>query len=129
TFCRLAKRYASCPDAKQTGGKLWVERGQTVPAFDRLAFRLRTRGLSRPFETRFGWHIVEPLSKAVPVGPLIRLRVVGVKAATDPSPIGTVTLTPAFNRVYGFDSRYSDLCIPVKLGPGAADIARLTMAP
>jgi PPIC-type PPIASE domain/FtsX-like permease family/MacB-like periplasmic core domain len=125
-FGRLAKRYSNFPDAKQTGGKLWVEHGgQTPPAFDRLAFRLRTRELSRPIQTRFGWHIIEPLSRAVPVGPLIRLRVVGVKAATDPYPIGTVTLTPAFNRVYGFDSQYSDFLIRVKLRHGAADIAAL----
>src|SRR5438876_7813401 len=125
SFGRLAKRYSNFPDAKQTGGKLWVERGQTVRAFDRLAFRLRAGELSRPFQTKFGWHIVEPLSKAVPVGPLIRLRVVGVKAATDPYPIGTVTLTPSFDRVYGFASRYSDFSIPVKLRHGAADIPAL----
>ena len=125
-FARLARRYSD--DAAKTGGKLWVERGQTVPAFDRLAFRLRTHELSHPFETRFGWHIVEPLSKAVPVGPLVRLRVVGVKAPTDPYPIGTVTLTRAFDRVYGFDSRYSDFSIPVKLRHGSADIAALATA-
>jgi hypothetical protein len=128
SFARLAKRYSDIPDAAKTGGKLWVERGQTVPAFDRLAFRLRAHELSHPFETRFGWHIVEPLSKAIPVGPLVRLRVVGVKAPTDPYPIGTVTLTRAFDRVYGFDSRYSDFSIPVRLRHGAADISALATA-
>ncbi len=128
SFAGLAKRYSDVPDAKVTGGKLWVERGQTVPAFDRVAFRLPTHELSRPFETRFGWHIVEPLSQAVPVGPLIWLRVVGVKAATDPYPVGTVTLTPAFDRAYGFASRYSDFWVPVKLRHGAADIAALATA-
>ncbi len=128
SFAGLAKRYSDAPDAKVTGGKLWVERGQTVPAFDRLAFRLPTHELSRPFETRFGWHILEPLSQAVPVGPLIWLRVVGVKAATDPYPVGKVTLTPAFDRAYGFASRYSDFWVPVKLRHGAADIAALATA-
>ena len=128
SFAGLAKRYSDFPDAKVTGGKLWVERGQTVPAFDRLAFRLPTHELSRPFETQFGWHILQPLSQAVPVGPLIWLRVVGVKAATDPYPVGTVTLTPAFDRAYGFASRYSDFWVPVKLRHGAADIAALATA-
>jgi ABC-type lipoprotein release transport system permease subunit len=127
-FDRLAKRYSDFPDAKQTGGKLWVERGQTVPAFDGLAFGLRTHELSRPFETRYGWHILEPLSNRVPVGPLIRLRVVGIKAATDPYPIGTVTLTPAFDRAYGLAIRYSDFWIPVKLRHRGADIAALKRA-
>jgi putative ABC transport system permease protein len=63
-----------------------------------------------------------------PVGPLIRLRVVGVKAATQPYPIGTVTLTRAFDRAYGLVSRYSDFSIPVKLRQGAADIPALGAA-
>jgi hypothetical protein len=63
-----------------------------------------------------------------PVGPLIRLRVVGVKAATEPYPIGTVTLTRAFDRAYGSASRYSDFSIPVKLRHGPADIPALGAA-
>src|SRR5436190_1059528 len=69
SFGRLAKRYSNDKDSKQTGGKLWDERGRFVPAFERVVFRLRTHELSHPFRTRFGWHVVEPLSKAVPVGP------------------------------------------------------------
>src|SRR5262249_18170797 len=34
SFARLARRYSDFPDAEKTGGRLWVERGQTVPAFD-----------------------------------------------------------------------------------------------
>lgn len=126
SFARLAARYSDAPDAGPDG-KLWVERGHHR-AFDRFAFRLRTGELSRPIEMRFGWIILEPLSKAVAAGRLIRLRVVGVKAATDPYPVGTVALTPAFDRVYDFDSRYSDFWIPVKLRHGGADIAALERA-
>src|SRR5829696_1774017 len=63
-----------------------------------------------------------------PVGPLIGLRVVGISAATRPYPIGTVTLTRAFDRAYGLASRYSDFSIPVKLLQGAADIPALAAA-
>ena len=124
SFSRLAKRYSDDLDSKQAGGKLWVERDQT----DRFAFRLRTREISRPFPTGFGWDIVEPLSNPVPVGPLIRLRVVGIKAATDPYPIGTVTLTRAFDRAYRLDIRYSDFYFPVRLRQGAAGISALARA-
>ncbi|MFL5920966.1 MAG: FtsX-like permease family protein [Gaiellaceae bacterium] len=127
SLARLAQRYSDVPDAKVTGGKLWAERGR-VPAFERVAFRLRTHALSHPFRTGFGWHIVEPLTKVVPVGPLLRLRVVGIKAATEPYPIGTLTLTPAFDRIYRFDIRYSDFVIPVRLRHGAADIPTLARA-
>jgi PPIC-type PPIASE domain/FtsX-like permease family len=134
SFARLAARYSDFPDAKATGGKLWivprstpVPSGccQTVKAFDRVAFGLRVHELSRPFKTRFGWHIVQPLSKLVPGGPLIRLRVVGVKATTDPYPVGTVTLTPAFHRAHWVDSRYAEYWISVRLRHGAADIPAL----
>jgi FtsX-like permease family/PPIC-type PPIASE domain len=128
SLTRLARRYSDIPDAKATGGKLWDERGHFVPAFERVAFRLRTHKLSHPFRTRFGWHVVEPLMKVVPVGPLIRLRVVGIKASTDPYPIGTVTLTRAFDRAFRFDIRYSDFYIPVKLRHGAAGLSALARA-
>ena len=128
SFARLARRYSDVPDAKVTGGALWDERGYLFPAFERVAFRLRTHALSHPFRTRIGWHIVEPLTKVVPVGPLIRLRVVGIKAATEPYPIGTVTLTQAFDRAYRFDIQYSDFFIPVKLRHGAAGLSALARA-
>jgi hypothetical protein len=128
SFARLAQRYSDISDAKATGGKLWDERGNFVPAFERVAFRLRTHELSQPFQTRFGWQVVEPLTKVVPVGPLIRLRVVGIKAATDPYPIGTVTLTRAFDRAYSLDINYSDFYFPVRLRQGAAGISALARA-
>ena len=128
SLARLARRYSDVPDAKVTGGALWDERGYLFPAFERVAFRLRTHALSHPFRTRIGWHVVEPLTKVVPVGPLIRLRVVGIKAATEPYPIGTVTLTQAFDRAYRFDIQYSDFFIPVKLRHGAAGLSALARA-
>ena len=60
--------------------------------------------------------------RLVPGGRLVRLKVVGVEATTDPYPIGKVLLTPAFDRVYGFDSRYFDSQISVRLRHGAADL-------
>ncbi len=131
SFARLAGRYSAVPDARVTGGKLWVERGavavpdgccHVVRNFERIAFRLRTRELSRPLKTRFGWHIVQPISDVVAGGRVIRLRVVGVKATTDPFPIGTVELTPAFYRAYGFDSVIGNWTLLVRLRRSAADI-------
>ena len=138
SFARLAARYSDFPDAGATGGRLWiVPRSIPVPGgccqvtpkpFDRVAFGLGVDQLSRPFKTRFGWHIVQPLSTVVPGGPLIRLRVVGVKATTDPYPAGSVTLTPAFHRSYWVDSRYAAYWVSVRLRHGAADIPALGLA-
>jgi PPIC-type PPIASE domain/FtsX-like permease family len=138
SFRRLAARYSDFPDAGATGGKLWIMSRsypvpggccQTVKAFDRVAFALHVHELSRPFKTRFGWHILEPLSTLVPGGPLIRLRVVGVKATTDPYPAGSVTLTPAFHRAYWVDSRYAAYWVSVRLRHGVADISALGRPP
>jgi parvulin-like peptidyl-prolyl isomerase len=62
-FAALAKKYSQDPSSKSQGGKLTVSRGQTVPPFDRAAFSLDTRAISRPIKTQYGWHIIQPLSK------------------------------------------------------------------
>ena len=121
-FATLAKKYSDDPAGKLEGGKLWITRGQTVEPFDSTAFRLHTGAISRPLKTHYGWHIVQPLSRLVPGGRLVRLKVVGVKATTDPYPISKVLLTPAFDRVYGFDSQYFDRELSVRLRHGAADL-------
>jgi hypothetical protein len=121
-FATLAKRYSDYPDSALVGGRLWITRGKTVEPFDSTAFRLRTGAISRPLKTKFGWHIVQPISPPVPVGRRVLLRVVGVKATTDPYPLGKVLLTPAFDRVYGFDSVYFDQELSVRLRHGADDL-------
>ena len=122
-FATLAKKYSDDPAGKLEGGRLWITRGQTVEPFDSTAFRLPTGAISRPLKTRrYGWHIVQPISPPVPGGPRILLKVVGVKATTDPYPLGKVLLTPAFDRVYGFDSQYFDNELSVRLRRGADDL-------
>jgi hypothetical protein len=121
-FAVLAKEYSDDPAGKLEGGRLWIARGETFEPFESTTFGLRTRAISQPLKTRYGWHIVQPLSGLVPTGRLVSLKVVGVKATTDPFPLGNVLLTPAFDRVYGFDSVYFSYLISVRLRRGAADI-------
>ena len=124
-FAQLARRYSDFPDARLTGGRFWASRHQEVESFDQVAFGLPTGGLSRPIRTRFGWHIVQPVSPIVAGGELIRLRVVGIAATTAPYPLGSATLTPAFHHRYWVDSRYASYSIWVRLRHGAADIPAL----
>jgi parvulin-like peptidyl-prolyl isomerase len=60
-FAALAKKYSQDPSSKSQGGKLTVSKGQTVPPFDRAAFSMRTRAISKPIKTQYGWHIIQPL--------------------------------------------------------------------
>jgi foldase protein PrsA len=71
-FAELAKEKTLDPSSKDTGGVLpggSVQRGQTVPEFDKTAFELKTGEVSQPVKTDYGWHViaargdVEPESK------------------------------------------------------------------
>jgi foldase protein PrsA len=65
-FAALAKRFSKDPGSKAQGGKLTVAKGQTVPPFDKAAFKLAKNALSEPIKTQYGWHLIQPLSAVKP---------------------------------------------------------------
>ncbi|RZI42754.1 peptidylprolyl isomerase [Herbaspirillum sp. HC18] len=63
-FAELAKTYSNCPSGAVGGSLGQLSRGQTVPEFEKFAFRLAEGEIgSRLLETRFGLHIVQVLRK------------------------------------------------------------------
>ncbi len=61
-FATLAKENSADPGSKDTGGKLTISRGQTVPEFDKASFELATGELSQPVKTQYGYHVIEAVS-------------------------------------------------------------------
>lgn len=59
-FDELARQYSNCPSGAVGGSLGQLARGQCVPEFDELLFRLAPGELAgRLLETRFGLHIVQ----------------------------------------------------------------------
>ena len=64
-FKALARKYSNDTGSKSKGGKLRkFGTGVMVKSFEDVAFSLEKEGeYSKPFQTRFGWHIVQLIKK------------------------------------------------------------------
>ena len=65
-FGKLAKKYSKDTLSAVKGGKLTIEKGKTVPQFDKEAFALKTNQISPPVHSQYGWHIIQALSPVRP---------------------------------------------------------------
>jgi len=66
SFATLAKKFSKDTGSAVQGGKLTIEKGKTVPEFDKKAFQLKTNEISAPVHTQYGWHIIQALSPVKP---------------------------------------------------------------
>lgn len=63
-FNELARKFSEDPSAVTNGGEMGtVGRGAMVPAFEAMAFRLKPGEISQPFESSFGFHIMQLLGR------------------------------------------------------------------
>ena len=63
-FGELARVHSDDPGTAPKGGELgWIDPGNTVPVFERMMDSLDPGGLSEPFKSQFGWHIVQVLER------------------------------------------------------------------
>lgn len=69
-FAATAKEFSDDKGSANRGGELpgWVEKGKTVPPFEKAAFALKPGAMSELVRTRFGFHIIKQLEyrKAAP---------------------------------------------------------------
>lgn len=63
-FATLASTYSNDPGSARDGGSLgWVSPGMMVPEFDKMMQSATVNEISKPFETQFGWHILQVTGK------------------------------------------------------------------
>jgi len=63
-FHSLAEEHSNDPGSSSQGGDLgWTQSGQMVPEFEKVMQRTKIGQISLPFESRFGWHILEVLDR------------------------------------------------------------------
>lgn len=61
-FAALARQFSEDPGSKLSGGDLgWTQAGQMVPEFEQVMNSTQAKQISQPFESRFGWHILQVL--------------------------------------------------------------------
>ncbi len=59
-FAILAKEYSEDIGSASEGGELgWSNKGQFVPAFEKIMAATKIGDISQPFESQFGWHILQ----------------------------------------------------------------------
>ncbi len=58
-FAELAKVHSDDPSSSKGGDLGWMAPGDTVPEFERVMNQLRDNELSQPFQSSFGWHILQ----------------------------------------------------------------------
>jgi len=63
-FNELAMKNSEDPSAQYNGGEMgYVGRGAMVPQFEAMAFKLKIGEISQPFESSFGFHILQLIDR------------------------------------------------------------------
>ncbi|CAM2059658.1 peptidyl-prolyl cis-trans isomerase D [Desulfovibrionales bacterium] len=57
-FADVARNISEDESSTEDGNLGWIERGQTVEPFEKVAFNLPLNKLSDPVRTVFGWHLI-----------------------------------------------------------------------
>ncbi len=62
-FAELAKVHSDDPSNAKGGDLGWISPGDTVPEFERVMNGLRDNELSNPFQSQFGWHLLQVMER------------------------------------------------------------------
>ena len=60
----LLKKYSDDPSVLSNGGEMgWSARGRMVPEYEAMAFKLKPKEISMPFESAFGIHVMQLIER------------------------------------------------------------------
>ena len=63
-FGELARTHSDDSGSASKGGDLgWIDSGNAFPVFERMMDSLAPDGISEPFKTQYGWHVVQVLER------------------------------------------------------------------
>jgi peptidyl-prolyl cis-trans isomerase SurA len=63
-FNELARKYSEDPSAQYNNGEMgYVGRGAMVPTYEAMAFNIKIGDISQPFESPFGFHIMQLIDR------------------------------------------------------------------
>lgn len=63
-FAEMAKKHSDDIGSKLQGGELgWASPGKFVPKFEEMMATLKKDEISEPFESQFGWHIMQVMDR------------------------------------------------------------------
>lgn len=62
-FASLATEYSEGPSADRGGQLGFINRGEMVPEFEKVAFALETGEISEPVKTEYGYHLIKVTDK------------------------------------------------------------------
>jgi foldase protein PrsA len=123
-FAALAKKFSTDTSSAVNGGDLkMIQKGQTVPTFDAVAFKEPANKVSEPVKSTYGYHLIEALGPVTPAS--TRKLDATLKASIKTQLIGTAKQKKISSWLNGVKSGLSK---DIKYAKGYAPAATTTAA-
>ncbi len=118
SFEKLAKEFSEDPSAKQNGGDLgYFSAFRMVFPFEETAYTTAVGDISKPFKTRFGYHILKVTDKRLSKGEFEAAHIL-IKGTTD---VSKAKIDEAYAKIKGGTS-FEDIAKKVSEDKGSATV-------